>query len=468
MKKRHIFLTALLIILAGGVYYLNLLMPIITGYSAKNLASGIFVAGRSQESLEDEDLNFSFIKFVHNEVDYENNEVTSRFLWGKSKAIYIPGFGCTLVKDFTEDEIRNRPYRVVKPLPANPDTIPWPMGDAVADTIPPGIDMTKLKASVEQAIADTIPYKGTFAVMVVYKGQPVAEVYRDDFSSDNRFLSWSMAKSFTNALVGIRVKEGKLDINKPLEIKEWQKDERKKITLNNLMHQNSGLAWNEAYGNLSDVTIMLHKVGDMGLYTLEKEYQYPADSVWIYSSGGTNLVSRILRQSFENDADYCAFPRKELFNKIGMTNAVFEVDASGTFVGSSYLYASLRDYARFGLLYLNNGNWLGNQILPQNWVKYTTVPANDSKGQYGAFFWLNRSGEFPDIPKDGFYYKSPKGGNICIFPDVPRDMFYCEGHDGQFICIIPSKDLVVVRLGYSKPPEFNMNGFLKGILGSIN
>ena len=446
MKKRIILSTGF-IILAGVVYYLNLLMPIITGYAAKNLASGIFVAGRSQESLENEDLNFSFIQFDQNTVDFDKREVTSRFLWGKSKAIYIKGFGCTLVQDFTEDEIRNRPYRVVKPIPENPDTVPWPMGDLVTDTIPDGIDLQQLNAAVQQAMADTIPYKGTFAVMVVYKGQPVAEVYRDDFSADNKFLSWSMAKSFTNTLIGLRVKEGKLDIHQPVAVEEWQQDDRRKITLNNLLHQNSGLAWNEEYGNLSDVTIMLHKEGDMGLYTLEKRFEYPPDSVWIYSSGTTNLVSRILRNSFSNDADYYAFPRKALFNKIGMTSAVFEVDASGTFVGSSYLYSSLRDYARFALLYLNDGNWLGDQVLPQNWVEYTTEEARGSDGQYGAFFWLNRSGEFPD---------------------APSDMFLCKGHDGQYICIIPSKQLVVVRTGYSKHGEFDLNRFLKGILSSLS
>ncbi|HKJ41471.1 MAG TPA: serine hydrolase [Sunxiuqinia sp.] len=465
MKKRIIWIIVLLFF-AGGIYYLNLLMPIITGYSAKNLASGVFVAGRTQESLESEDLNFSVIQFVHNSIDYDKHEVTSRFLWGKSKAIYIPGFGCTLVKDFSEDEIRNRPYRVVKPLPENPDSLAWPMGNMIADTFPSNIDRQKLSAAVRQAMADTIPYKGTFATMVIYKGQPIAEVYRDDFSPDNRLLSWSMAKSFTNALVGIRVKEGKLDINKQLLIKDWQKDDRKKITLNNLLHQNSGLAWNETYGNLSDVTKMLHEIGDMGLYTQEKAYQYPADSVWNYSSGTANLVSRIVRQSFDNDADYYAFPRKNLFNKIGMTSAIWEVDASGTFVGSSYLYASLRDFARFGLLYLNHGNWLGDQVLPIGWVDYTTQPSKGSEGQYGAFFWLNRSGDFPSVPKEGFYYNRD-GQTIYIFPHVPEDMFYCEGHDGQFICIIPSKDLVVVRMGYSKPPEFNMDGYLNGILESI-
>lgn len=445
MKKR-IALIVLLIALVGGGYYLNLLMPVITGYAAKNLASGIFVAGRTQESLEKEDLNFSFIKFNHNTVDFEKKEVTSRFLWGKSKAICIDGFGCTLIHDFSEEEIKSRPYVTTEALPLNPDTIPWPMGDLMTDTIPSGINMDKLDLAVKQAMADTIPSKGTFALMVVYKGQPVAEVYRSDLSANNRFLSWSMAKGFTNTLVGLRVKNAGLDIHQPLNLPEWQNDDRKNITLNNLLHMNSGLEWNEDYGNLSDVTVMLHKYGDMGAFAAGKKQLFPADSVWLYSSGTTNLLSLVLRNSFTSDIEYYKYPREALFNKIGMKSAIWETDASGTFVGSSYLYATMRDYARFALLYMNKGNWLGEQLLPENWADYTTTEANGSDGKYGAFFWLNLSADQPDAPKD---------------------TYMCKGHDGQFIFIIPSKELIVIRTGYSKHGEFDTNLMLKGIVESM-
>jgi len=446
MKRNRIVLAVFVaLVLTAGVY-LHLLMPVITGYAAKNLASAVFVAGRSQEAMEKEDLNFSFIALTNNTVDFEKREVESRFLWGKSKAIYIEGFGCTLVKDFAEEQIRNRPYRQVDVLPAGADTIAWPMGNWIEDTVAPGIDREKLNQTMAQAMSDTIPHKGTFALMVVYKGQPVAEVYRDDFSAETKFLSWSMAKSVTNALVGLRVKDGKMNVDQPLAIAEWQQDERQNITLNNLMQMNSGLDWNENYGNLSDVTVMLHKVGDMGLYTQQKAYEHPADSVWKYSSGSTNLVCRELRKTFPDDQAYYAYPRQALFNRIGMSSAVFEVDASGTFVGSSYMYATMRDYARFALLYLNGGNWLGEQILPEGWVDYTTEIANGSDGRYGASFWLNRSGEYPD---------------------APEDLFLCKGHDGQFICIIPSRELIMVRTGYSKKGEFDLNALLKGTLESL-
>jgi len=443
MKKKWIIPGILLIILSSGAIYLHMLIPVITGYAAKNLASGIFVAGRTQESIENEDLRFSVIQYTRNRVDFGKKEVSSRFLWGKSKAVYLEGYGCTLVEDYPEEEIKGRHYPLIPSFPENPDTIAWPAGNRVTDTIPPGINIRKLDLAVKQAMADTVPYKGTFAFMVIYRGYPVAEVYRSDFGPDTRFLSWSMAKSVTSALIGLRVKEGKLNIHQRPDIPEWQHDQRKDITLDNLLHMNSGLEWNEDYGNLSDVTIMLHKEGDMGNYTAQKPQESPVGTTWEYSSGTTNLVSQILRRSFQTDADYLRYPRQALFNKTGMKSAVMELDASGTFAGSSYMYATMRDYARFALLYLNQGNWMGEQLLPREWIDYSLSPAEGSGGRYGAFFWLNLSGDQPDAPKDAYM---------------------CKGHDGQIIAIIPSKQLIMIRTGYSKPREFDTNLMLKKIL----
>jgi hypothetical protein len=256
-----------------------------------------------------------------------------------------------------------------------------------------------------------------------------------------------MGKSFTNALVGIMVKKGLLNINEPVDIPEWKNDKRSSITIDNLMHMNSGLKWNEDYGNLSNVTVMLYEASDMAKFTYGKPLAYRSDSLWYYSSGSTNIVSYLIRKKLNNDAEYYAFPRRELFNPTGMRSVIFETDASGTFVGSSYLYASMRDYVRFGLLYLNKGNWFGNQILPVGWVDKTLQPANGSNGKYGSFFWLNLSNSYPG---------------------VPRDMYFCDGHDGQFIYIIPSLQLVVVRTGFSKKGDFNFQNFLKEIVSTLD
>lgn len=447
--KRIIFrIIGILLILAllGGLYYINLLTPIITGYAAKNLASDIFVGNRTQESVENTDLNFSFIKFTKNTVDYNKKEVVSRFLWASSKAIYIDGFGCILVRG-NEADIRNRPYKKVTLPKINPDTLAWPAGDKLSDTIPSGIDQIKLNEAIIKAFNDSTGNKGTFAIAIAYKNQLIAEKYSKGFSEKNRFLSWSMAKSITHALVGIMIKKGEMDIKQPVDIAEWEKDKRADINLENLMHMNSGLDWNEDYGNLSDVTIMLHKAADMAEFTYKKALKTSPNSEWVYNSGATNIVSYLIRKKFANDAEYFAFPRHELFNPLGMRSAIFETDAAGNFAGSSYVYASIRDYVRFGLLYLNKGNWLGNQILPVGWTDYAAHPANGSKGKYGSFFWLNQSGDYPDVPKD---------------------LFMCRGHDGQYIYIIPSLQLVVVRTGFSKKNDFNSQQFLSSIVKIIS
>jgi CubicO group peptidase (beta-lactamase class C family) len=237
-----------------------------------------------------------------------------------------------------------------------------------------------------------------------------------------------MAKSFINAMVGILVKQGKLDVMQPAGFDEWKGDERYKITINNLMQMQSGLKWNEDYGNRSDVTLMLHCESDMSHFALDRPIAYPTGTHWYYSSGATNIVSYLIRKQFTNDSSYYVFANNQLFNKIGAPDAVFEVDPSGTRVGSSYLYATARDYARFGLLFENDGVFNGERILPEDWVKYSTSVASASNGRYGAFFWLNRS---------------------KVLPSAPEDMFACDGHDGQHIYILPTQELVVVILGYS-------------------
>jgi len=284
--------------------------------------------------------------------------------------------------------------------------------------------------------------------MVLHKGIPVAEAYKPQFNMHTRFLSWSIAKSFTNALVGILVRQGRIDINKPLEIDEWKNDERSSITLNDLMQMQSGLKWNEDYGNRSDVTLMLHCEKDMAQFAYEKPEDQPEGKKWYYSSGSANIISYGIRKAVGNDSVYYQIADNELFNKTGMPDAVFEVDPTGTMVGSSYLYATARDYARFALLYLNDGVFNGERILPEGWVKYTVTPASASGGQYGSLFWLNRN-------------KS--------LPSAPEDMYSCQGHDGQRIFILPSQDLAIIIFGYSPTSRGGMDfdSLIRDILNTI-
>jgi len=452
MKRGQIIrgiLIFFIVLLAAAAVYLNSLLPIITGYAAKNLCSAVFVASREQADVEAVDLHFSFIKYTKNSVDNNDKSVTSRFLWKKSKAIYREGFGVTLLNDAGEDELKNEEYPVQIKPGYSQDTIKWSLGNVLPDTLT-SLNKQALDAVSRHLIDDSGSYNGNaFAFMVLHKGIPVAERYKTGFTAESRFLSWSMAKSFTNAMVGILVKEGRMDIAKPAGLKEWEADERSGITLNDLLQMQSGLKWNEDYGNRSSVNVMLHCEGDMGHYAFDQPMEYPAGTHWYYSSGTSNIVSYLIRKQSGSDSMYYKFIHNELFNRIGMPAAVMEVDPSGTMVGSSYLYARLRDYARFGLLYLNDGVFNGERILPEGWVEYTRREASDSKGEYGAFFWLNKGRKFPS---------------------APEDMYSCAGHDGQKIFIIPSKELVIVVVGYSPSSNGGMDfdGLLKDILLTLN
>jgi len=173
--------------------------------------------------------------------------------------------------------------------------------------------------------------------------------------------------------------------------------------------------------------------------------EHPAGTQWKYSSGTANILTSLIRNEFDSDTSCYAFVHDNLLEKIGITDAVFEVDPSGDLVGSSFLYATARDYARFGLLYINDGIFCGERVLPEGWVNYTRTPASASDGKYGALFWLNRSQEYPS---------------------APEDMYSCQGHDGQMIFILPSNELVVVVLGFSHRPDnaLDFDGLLRDIL----
>ncbi|MBK6967030.1 MAG: serine hydrolase [Bacteroidales bacterium] len=450
MKKKIIY-SILVVFLAGltvGAFYINSLLPIITGYAAKNLASAVFISGRDQADVEALDLNFSVIRYTSNEVDTIQKKVTSRFLWGKSTAIYRDGFGCTIVHGDEEETLQ----RVVFPSGTKPDynqdSVSWPLGDILPGKIIFGIDLARLGQIADNLIGKDAYNGHAFAFVVMHKGIPVIEKYRPEFNQKTRFLSWSMAKSFTNALAGILVQDGKLDINKPADIPEWQNDDRKSISINNLLQMQSGLKWNEDYGSGSDVNLMLHRESDFAAYVAGHQLKSAPGSEWYYSSGSTNLVSGLIRKAINNDDEYFRLAPERLFNRIGMPDAVFEADASGTLVGSSYIYATTRDYARFALLYLQDGIFNGERILPEGWVKYTTTPVSGSDGAYGSSFWLNGNKEFPD---------------------APANMFYCKGHDGQRIFILPEQQMAVVILGYSPKPDHVMdfNSLLRDILSAV-
>ena len=191
-----------------------------------------------------------------------------------------------------------------------------------------------------------------------------------------------MTKSITSSAFGVLAKQGKIDIYKPAPIAEWQKDDRKIITINDLLHMNSGLEWEENYSKICDATKMLFQAEDMGKVQMDKPAQFKPNTHWNYSSGTTNLLSRILKNQFKTQQEYLDFWYSAVIDKIGMNSMIVEQDMTGTFVGSSYAWATARDWSKFGLLYLHKGNWNGEQILDESWVKYSATPTNTSKGAY--------------------------------------------------------------------------------------
>jgi len=406
----------------------------------------VFISGRNPSSIFEEDIApvhflFAMTKF---KLDQTQKSVLSTSLgFAATRAIYREGCGCTIVKGIPEEKLRQQTFMKIPRQQADVNSNPypaWPRDErSQATPLPARVNADKLKQAVEAAFAEPAadnPRK-TRAVVVIHDGQLIAERYAPGIHPGTPLLGWSMSKSVTNALVGVLVNKGKLDIHRPAPVPEWQHadDPRRKITIDQLMRMSSGLKFNEAYAPFSDAVSMFYDSTDFAAYAADQPLKSEPEAVWNYSSGTANIIARIVRQVAEEEyPDYYAFIYRELFDRIGMPKAVFEADPSGTFVGSSYVFATAREWARFGLLYLQDGIWEGQRVLPEGWVKYTTTPTPKApRGEYGALFWLNAGAA------------SNRGNRR--WPSIPQDAYSAEGFQEQRIIIVPSKKLVLVRLG---------------------
>jgi CubicO group peptidase (beta-lactamase class C family) len=449
----RIIVILLMVIVTAGFIYAWQAFPIISGYGAKNMASAVYVQHRDPENVLQEDLGefpFTIGKYT---VDIKDSSVTGS-VWGlaKRKAIYRTGLGCTLINDIKEEQLRKQVYQLAVTPTIQTDSLPWPYGERSYDSLPPGINRQLLQQAIDHAMQAQKDGKPAYtrALLVVYDGKLIGERYAKGFDQHTVMLGWSISKSLTGALIGVLVQQGKLDVNAPAPVPEWQHTPKEKIKLKDLLQQTSGLDFEENYTRPSEVTNMLFKHGDMAGFTAQLPLKYEPGTVFNYSSGNSNILSRIIRQTV-GDKNYVAFPYEALFHKLHMNSMLLEPDASGTFIGSSYSYATARDFARFGLLYYNHGVWNGEQVLPQDWVQHSVLPSPADKLQhYGYQFWLN-----------GYDKKYP---SKRMYPDVPNDMFFADGYGGQDIYIIPSKKLVVVRLGLHTIDE---NQLLKEVIQSI-
>jgi CubicO group peptidase (beta-lactamase class C family) len=431
---------------------------IMAGMDAKFMCSCVFVAGRTPESVMEKELSvFPGLTSADIQINNTDSTVTVKLLGRTGGAIFRKGLGCTLLAEKSESELRSQQINTSAiNVAVNQDSIDWPMGDRTSDEKIPGVNYEKVGAAIEEAFSDIDPEKPmyTHGVLVVYDGKIIGERYAKDFDYRSRQMGWSMTKSIVNALVGILVKDGIVDIDQPAPVTEWINDERKNITVNNLLQASSGLEWNEGYFSpVSDFHQMFTLSDDKAHYAASRKLESQPGTVFEYSSGATNILSRLVRQKV-GDSLYYNFPYERLFHRIGMNSAVIEVDASGTFVGSSYGWASARDWARFGLLYLNDGVWNDERILPEGWVKYSTTPAPAAKRQeYGAQIWLNAGNR--------------QNPNDCKYPGIPNEAFVFDGFEENSVVVLPSSKLVVVRLGVTHNANFDLAKLVNGVLSAI-
>ena len=431
-------------VLAWGFTRLWRIVSIGSAYKAKVLASIVFAAGRVVDPNRAEEVSadsYSLMRLFRVRVDDGEQTVTASFLGFRPRtAHYRTGLGATLAApgNLQHGPGPGRVGGVAKPIDRSPTVETRDLESAL-----PRVESAKVKAL--QAIVDaafTEPKRSrrlrrTRAIVVIQDGRVVAERYAPGFTNHTPFAGWSMTKSVLGALIGVLVGEGRLSLDQRALMPAWRPpDPRADISLEDLLRMRSGLKFSEVYDDFSsDVIEMLFNRADAADYAAHQRLSFPPGSTWSYSSGTTNILSAIARRVV-GDLDYLDWPRRALFEPLGMNTAVMEPDASGTFVGSSFMLATARDWARFGQLFLQDGVWEGRRVIPAGWVDFSTTATPQSPGGiYGAHWWLKLQPEL--------------GGASPAAERIPADAFFAVGHEGQTLTIVPSLDLVVVRLGLS-------------------
>ena len=452
MKKllKRILWLFLVVLIALITWFVWPRVPIITAFAAKGMCSSIFLAEKIPEQVYAEDLSFFPISLAKCKIDYKEKSVTATlFGLGKRKVVFREGLGAVIVLDKSEEELRGDTFNIPDPGYSQ-DTIPWPLGDVMPESLPEGVDYKKLNRILDDAIdaPGAEPFKKTLGVAVVYNNELIGENYLDGYDAWTKFHGWSMTKSVTGAMAGALVREGRMDVKKTTGFPEWANDDRKDITIENILHMSSGLEWVENYFTISEATVMLMQSDDMLASVKKSGLLHEPGSYWSYSSGDANLLSGLLRSAIGDREEYLGYAYTHIFHRIGMLNTVVETDASGLFVASSFSYGSIRDWARFGLLFQNQGIFEGDTVLTPEWVDFMTTAAPASDGYYASTFWLKESDEERTLV------------------DVPDDIFFADGFLGQRVYVIPSKKLVVVRMGFSLS-NFNVNDFLRNIIATL-
>ncbi|HJV60575.1 MAG TPA: serine hydrolase [Albitalea sp.] len=411
-----------------------------TASTSHTLCSGLFISGRDPERTYREEMRpehgMGLIDWgLRYRVDRARREVTTTFVDRfEARAVYREGLGCVVVHGELADESA--------PADALPPPAPGTLADIAGDAPVLAAD-ERIRAAIDDAFAepDATAWRDTKAVVVVHRGRIVGERYAPGVGIDTPLHGHSVSKSVANALVGVLVREGKLSATQPAPVPEWRAggDPRRGVTIDDLLRMTSGLPWDEYSGGFDPASRMWHVERDMAAFAAQGELAAPPRTRWAYSNRGFILVGRAVRDAVGGHApDVARFARRELFGPLGMRHAVIEFDATGTPLLSSHVYASARDWARFGLLYLHDGVVDGRRVLPAGWVQATRTPSPGTG--YGAAFWLNNTDT-----------ANPLGGHWGL-PGVPADAFFARGYLGQFVVVVPSRELVVVRLGVTHRP----------------
>ncbi len=410
----------------------------LAGY-AKVICSAVFVSGRGSEEAAE---NSAFIFMPEAErdrisdltVDQERREV--RVTWQDQitrTARYVGDQGCVVLPR-NQDRIFFTPVPVKSSLPDSA-TQDWPMGDVLPDdTLPPEVDADKLAASVDAAFA---PEGLTAAFLVLYKGRMIAERYAPGIDKTTQLESWSMGKSLTATLVGVLAQEGALAVEEPARVPAWSQpgDSRSAIRVIDLLRMSSGLEFiaprdpdYDLGKGYPDHMYVYTGAIDAFEFSISRPLQFAPNTEGRYRNSDPLTLGYLVRETVRGRGEeYLTFPQRALFDRIGIRRQVLETDPHGNFLLTGYDYGTARNWARLGLLYLQDGVWLGERILPEGWAELVSTPAPAwQEPVYGGLFWLNRTGSL----------------------NLPEDAYYMAGAGGQRTIIVPSRQLVVVRMGH--------------------
>lgn len=431
MPRNILAIIITILVIAVGWYYFTFARIALssgTGLAAKHLCSLAYVSGLEHERARTMYID-PFIQplssFLTVTYDDKNRRVTATGFGGwQARADFREHLGCTV--RHTDDPLKsiNDYSRVNIPLVA--------VTDGEREMV---FDTQQLNSAISEAFQDETGRKNTLAVVVLHKGKLVTERYAEGITEATPLPGWSMTKSVTATLVGILAFQKKIEVNAKGAISEWRgtADPRSEITLDQLLRMTSGLEITEDQSGADPNSEMLFGEPDGAAFSADRPLQATPGSHWQYMSGNTVLVSRAVGEVVaESLQENYRFVQDALFRPLGMATAILEPDESGTFIGSSFMLASARDWAKFGQLYLNRGVTGDQRLFAADWVDYVTRHTQAANGTgYGAGFWINRNNK----------------GVINLA--LPEDTFQANGFQGQLVYIVPSKNLVVVRLGAS-------------------